>query len=94
MPGFTLIAKCGCGFERVLSPGASFDHGYVIAYTANGRDLETVESEKAKRESLTVIEDPCLEAEERTFGAGPYGPYQCPSCGKHSLEMQQIGFWD
>jgi len=67
---------------------------YVIVYTPDGRDLQTVESEKAKRESLTVINDPRLDAAERTFGAGPYGPYRCPGCGKQSLLMWQDGFWD
>jgi hypothetical protein len=89
-----VLARCACQFERILKPGATFERLNVIAYTPNGRDLETVESEKAKRESLTVVNDPCLDAEVRTFGAGPYGPYRCPRCEKQSLLMWQAGFWD
>ena len=94
MPGHIVVARCACQFERSLQPGASIEHLYVIAYTPNGRDLKTFESEKAKRESLTVINDPCLDADVRTFGAGPYGPHRCPGCGKQSLLMWQVGFWD
>ena len=87
MPGHLVSARCACQFERGLRPGATIEHWYVIAYTSDGRDLETVESEKAKREKLTVIRDPCLDADVRTFGAGPYGPYRCPRCEKQSLLM-------
>jgi len=47
VPGHIVVARCACKFERSLQPGASVEHLYVIAYTPDGRDLKTVESEKA-----------------------------------------------
>ena len=102
VPGHILIAQCECGFERELWPGATFETLRVIAYTADGRDLITIESEEAKRRFLTVIENPRLkeimEAEEKgQFGIparGPWGPYGCPSCGQQSLQLEHRGNWD
>jgi hypothetical protein len=92
VPGHILVARCDCGFERELSPGATIEQVQVIAYTADGRDLITIESEQAKNESLTVIEDPCLKEESPSFG--PWGPYRCPSCGQQTLRMEFSGNWD
>ena len=50
MPGHILVAHCDCGFERELWPGASVEHLHVIAYTADGHDLITIESEQANNE--------------------------------------------
>ncbi|SRR6266700_400968 len=100
VPGNILIAQCDCGFERELSPGATVEVLQVIAYTADGRDLITIESEQAKREALTVIKDPRLEEEwlgETWLGPpsyGPWGPYRCPSCGQLRLRLRFGGWWD
>jgi hypothetical protein len=91
VPGHILVTQCDCGFECGLSPGATVEQLYVIAYTADGRDLITIESEQAKNESLTVIDDPCLKEAGRD---GPWGPYRCPSCGQQTLRMEFSGFWD
>jgi hypothetical protein len=93
---------CGCGFERKLTPGASVEHLYVIAYSADRDDLITVTNDDAKRRSLTVIEDPrrkeISEAEAKGSvyipAAGPWGPYSCPSCGQLSLQLWHGGWWD
>ena len=37
MPGHLLDAKCNCGFERRLTPGATLSELYVIAYSADLR---------------------------------------------------------
>jgi hypothetical protein len=100
MPGHLIDAFCDCGFECELSPGSTIEQLYEIAYTADGRDLITIESEKAKNESLTVIEDPRLEEEwlDGTWRGppsnGPWGPYRCPSCGQQILRMEFRGYWD
>jgi hypothetical protein len=100
MPGHILVARCNCGFERELCPGATVERLRVIAYTADGCDLITIESEQAKNESLTVIKDPRLEEEwlgETWRGPpsyGPWGPYRCPSCGQQSLRLEFRGWWD
>jgi hypothetical protein len=56
------------GFERNLTPGATIDVLRVIAYTTDGSDLVTIDSEKAETVNLTVIEDPSFSA----FGS-PWG---------------------
>lgn len=100
MPGNILMARCDCGFERQLSPGATYEKLSVIAYTADGHDLITVDSEQAKKESLVVIKDPRLEEEwagEIWRGApsyGPWGPHKCPSCGQQYLRLEFGGWWD
>ena len=73
-----------------------------LAYSADGRDLVTIENEDAKKKSLTVIEDPRLkeiaEADEKgSLGiraGGPWGPYPCPSCEQPNLQLWHSGFWD
>ena len=97
MPGHILSAKCTCGFERELSPGASVDDLYLIAYTAD--DLVTIESENAKTAGLTVTEDPWLKAQEADSFALPrfdssWGPYRCPRCAENWLWLWPIGHWD
>ena len=92
VPGHILVARCDCGFERELAPGATEVRSQVIAYTADGRDLITIECEQANNEALTVIENPRLEEESPSFG--PWGPYRCPSCGQQSLRMEFGGWWD
>ncbi len=102
MPGHILDAKCACGFERKLRPGVSTVQdfqGYVMAYSANGRDLLTVKTQNAESESLVTVKDPYLEAElNRPWlenpSHGPWGPYRCPSCGKQSLQLWHTGYWD
>jgi len=99
MPGHIFQAKCACGFQRRLSPGASIDHLHVMAYTADGRDLITIESEQAESQSLVTVKDPYLEAERNrpwleNPSYGPWGPYRCSSCGQQSLQLWHIGFWD
>jgi hypothetical protein len=100
MPGNILVARCECGFERKLWPGATIEHLRVIAYSADGRDLVTVERQEAEKQSLAVIEDPRLEEEwlgETWRGPpswGPWGPYRCPSCGQQSLHITFGGQWD
>ena len=77
MPGHILTAKCACDFGQRVSPGATFSEGRVerrvIAYTADGRGLATIESGEAARGKLTVIEDPALadplSREQRVMGA-------------------------
>src|SRR5688572_10804962 len=56
MPGNILIARCECAFERQLSPGATVEELQVMAYTADGRDLTTIESEQARRDALILSE--------------------------------------
>jgi hypothetical protein len=99
MPGHILCAKCACGFERELSPGASTAELYVIAYTADADDLVTIESRKAAMSNLAVIEDPWLKMQESDPFAIPsfdssWGPYQCPGCSKESLHLWPRGHWD
>ena len=102
MPGHLMRAACACGFERELGPGASVVSGlYVIAYSADQRDLVTIELKEAKKKNLTVIEDPKLkeeaEAENKIaslWANGPWGPYHCPSCGHANLQLWHVGFWD
>ena len=100
MPGHLLVARCDCGFERSLSPGATVEQLQVIAYTADRRDLITIGSEQAKNESLKVVKNPRLEEEwlgETWRGPssyGPWGPYRCPSCGQQTLGMEFSGWWD
>jgi hypothetical protein len=93
MPGPILLAKCACGFERDLSPGTQLrspNDLRVIAYTADERDLVTVDNEEAQKLHLTVIEDPYIKAET----GEPWGPYRCPGCGQRSLQLCHTGFWD
>jgi hypothetical protein len=92
MPGHILLGRCVCGFERKLWPGATAEHSRVIAYTADGRDLITIESEQATNQSLAVIKDPRFEDEWPSYG--PWGPYRCPSCVRRALRMEFSGFWD
>ena len=97
MPGHILSAKCPCGFEREVAPGATVNALRVIAYTADGRDLVTIESEKAKTAGLTVIEDPWLKAQETSLYVSldsSWGPYRCPQCAKDSLQLCPKGLWD
>jgi len=99
MPGHILHAKCTCGFERELWPGASITELYVIAYSTDARDLMTIESQKAKADHLMVIEDPWLKAQRIDPYAIPsfdsaWGPYRCPSCAKDSLQLWPSGNWD
>jgi hypothetical protein len=98
MPGHVLSAKCTCGFEREVAPGATVNQLRVIAYTADGCDLVTVESEKAKAANLTVIEDPWLKAQEAapyvSFDSSWGPPYQCPRCTQDSLQLRPTGLWD
>jgi hypothetical protein len=97
MPGYILHAKCVCGFERELWPGATISELRVMAYTADGLDLVTVESQEAASDKLTVIEDPCIKASEENplnRSWGPWGPYRCPACRKKSLQIWQCGYWD
>lgn len=102
MPGHILHAGCVCGFERELCPGATYNGGRVIAYTANGRDLRTVDWDIAAKEQLVVLRDPCLldpddpDYFDRLFAVQleSHGPFRCPRCGKDSLLMRFAGFWD
>lgn len=64
MPGHLLRANCPCGFDRELSPGATFDGLYVMAYTEDGKDLKTFNDESAKQRGLAVLADPCLMNEK------------------------------
>ena len=72
MPGNILTARCDCGgFQREPWPGATVTHLKVIAYSADGRDLITVESEQAKLEGLRVIKTPDSKSNHVTDqGAG------------------------
>jgi hypothetical protein len=99
MPGHILQAKCACGFERELQPGASITALYVIAYTADGHDIVTIDSREAERNVLTVIDDPWLNAQEKDQFTSPrfnssWGPYRCPACEGSSLQIWPRGFWD
>lgn len=99
MPGHLLHAKCNCGFERELQPGASITTLYVIAYTADTRDLVTIDCREAESNALTVIEDPLLKEKEKDayfisrFDSS-WGPYRCPACEESSLQIWQSRFWD
>jgi hypothetical protein len=99
MPGHILHAKCACGFERELSPGASRTGLYVIAYTADADDLVTIDSRETESNSLTVIEDPLLEEQKRDRFFIPnckssWGPHYCPACKKSSLRIWPRESWD
>lgn len=95
MPGHILTARCACGFDCMLYPGATMTELHVVAYSADGCDLITIDSKEAKQRSLQVLEDPSLDPEGETgIGAGPWGPYRCPACGQNKLQMGQCGFWD
>src|SRR5262249_4339822 len=97
MPGHILHAECACGFWRELTPGSSISNLYVIAYTADGEDLVTIESGEAERATLTALEDPWLKAQNDdplspSFEAS-WGPYRCPRCGRERLQLSPWGFW-
>jgi hypothetical protein len=89
-------AKCDCGFDRELSPGATLSEYYVIAYTAEASDLITIEYREAERANLTVIEDPYLKEDPlSSLGFDSlWGPYRCPGCKKLSLQLSLRGYWD
>jgi hypothetical protein len=105
MPGHILSANCSCGFSRELEPGANETKGfrtYVMAYSADTSDIETVDLEAAKHAGLKIIEDPLLadfdsdaplEELIKPFDH-PYGPYLCPQCRENSLYLRGGGFWD
>jgi len=98
MPGPILLAKCACGFERCLSPGAHLGGSLsVIAYAANERDLVTVNEEEAQKARLIIIEDPYIKAVTQDPGGfhwGPWGPCRCPGCEQTSLLLLRSGVWD
>lgn len=103
MPGHIIEAKCDCGYEKTMMPGAGgIDlKNYVMAYSENGRTLNTYEKEKAEHQGLTIIRDPFLDdfiiddnaiedvplAKNRTI-------LECPRCNKHSLHLKLSGLWD
>jgi hypothetical protein len=102
MPGHSIEAKCGCGFEKELLPGVGDAFvEYDMAYT--GDDLDTFEHEEAERRKLRVLEDPFLEEENASNAellAGferkekPQGAYDCPRCKNKSLFLRFSGYWD
>src|SRR4029077_16529256 len=99
MPGHILTAKCACGFEQGVSPGATLSEpgviqSHVIAYAANGRGLVTIESDDAARANLTVIKDPALAAEWFDARNASWGPYRCPKCVNESMRLWFGGNWD
>lgn len=101
MPGHIIHAECVCGFECELHPGATYDTGRVIAYTADGTDLGTVDQDTAARERLVVLPDPYLldldgDDLERFFSVKDetHGPFRCPRCGNDSLLISFAGHWD
>ena len=99
MPGHILNAKCACGFDRELHPGASVTDLYVIAYTADARDLVTIAKREAESADLNLIDDPWLKEKERNPYFIPdfksaWGPNRCPECKKSSLQIWPRGSWD
>jgi hypothetical protein len=86
-------------FRTGAGPGASLTELYVIAYTANGCDLVTVDSRDAETQGLSVIDDPWLKGQEQSPFVSPrwdtpWGPYRCPGCRDHRLQLWPRGHWD
>jgi hypothetical protein len=85
--GHMVTAACRCGFRREgLSPGASPVRTWVIAYTEDGRDLQTVEEAIAEEQGLPIIGDPFMHMRDIRI--------ECPSCGNETLDFEKTGFWD
>jgi len=87
-----MLAKCACGFERELAPGATINTLRVMAYSADGRDLVTIESGEAESAGLRLLEDPWVKGDDLIRRGS--GPYRCPRCEAVSLQLEPIGFWD
>src|SRR5262245_19840283 len=97
MPGPIIGAECECGWTSgesgelrtgsSLSEDGSFKR-WVMVYE-NG-DLHTVDADYAKFKKLEVIEDPFRSGRGDTKGR----TYRCPSCGRNSLRLSELGLWD
>jgi hypothetical protein len=107
MPGNIVSARCRCGFERDLRPGATWSQEkgsvlWVMAYEDG--DLRTADADYAAAKKLEVIKDPFtgdLSPADVTRLRLPvwlrrfFGPsYRCPSCGRKRLKLTEVGLWD
>ena len=66
MPGNIVVATCGCGYEKELSPGFAFgaDQSYSIAYNQGGNELDTFEESIIDRDNLERVADPFVMSDE------------------------------
>jgi hypothetical protein len=67
-----------------------------MAYSADGTDLQTEDTEVIKSEGLEAISDPFL-SEDETAAESRFetqGPYLCPRCKGLTLNLRFGGFWD
>lgn len=66
MPGNIVVATCGCGYEKELSPGFAFgaDQSYSIAYNQGGNELDTFEEGIIDRDNLERVADPFAMSDE------------------------------
>lgn len=104
MPGHIIKAKCSCGYEKELMPGAGGFGGksYAIAYSEDMNRIGTYEGSIAKRESLVTIKDPFLDDsklfefddESDNSKRGDTNKILCPRCKNKELRMLFLGFWD
>jgi hypothetical protein len=109
MPGHLVDAACPCGYSKEqLAPGCTdlYFRLHVIAYTKDGKDLETFDETDARDREQKIISNPFLSDSEPEDALDkfmyeeiekkkiPHGPYQCPKCGRSTLTLRFGGWSD
>ena len=100
MPGHMLNAFCLCGFDREMHVGSSIADlssgvgATCICYTADGKDLITASEKDIQEHGLEKIDNPFLSDDPLSPRQGIYDGYRCPVCGRNTMSLTQVGFWD
>jgi len=64
-----------------------------MAYTEDGKDIDTFDTNEIAERGLKEIDDPFLSS-SISFDDDPPAPIECPRCKHISLFLHHVGHWD